>query len=63
MKMGGLTRFTTGGGALKTPANERQEVKGSGAGDSNFLCGIPFGEAKRGLQVEFVCCRLHIDVE
>jgi hypothetical protein len=30
---------------------------------SNALCGIPLWEAKRGLQVEFVSCRLHLDVE
>jgi len=30
---------------------------------SNALCGIPFWEAKRGLQIEFVDCRLHMDVE
>ncbi len=27
------------------------------------LCRIPFLEAKRGLQLQFVHCRLHIDVE
>jgi hypothetical protein len=31
--------------------------------DSNALCSDPFWEAKRGLLVEFVYCRFHIDVE
>ena len=31
--------------------------------DGNALGGNPFWEAKRGLQIEFVHCRLHIDVE
>ena len=30
---------------------------------ANALCGAPFWEAKRGLHVEFVYCRFHIDVE
>jgi hypothetical protein len=36
---------------------------GPTGGNSNALCGIPFWEAKRGLHVEFVCCRFHVDVE
>ena len=45
--------------------NLRQEVKVplDDLRHSNALCGIPFWEAKRGLQVEFVSCRLHLDVE
>ena len=31
-------------------------------GNSNALCGIPLQE-KRGLSVEFIYSRLHIDVE
>ena len=31
-------------------------------GNSNALCGIPLQE-KRGLSVEFIYCRLYIDVE
>lgn len=31
--------------------------------EATVLCGNPLWEAKRGLWVEFVHCRLHIDVE
>jgi hypothetical protein len=31
--------------------------------NSRALCGIPFREAKRGLLVDFVYCRLHTDME